>query len=198
MKRIALAGGIGAGKTTTVDYLRAKNFVAIDADEVYRDLVAPGQPLLGVLVDAFGNAILTGDGTLDRAFLSTVVFSDPSALARLNAITHPRVGEEIRRLLDAAGGSAVFCAIPLYRAEHREALALDEVWAVLAAPELALERLVRQRALDEVSARARLQSQMSNEERQGLADEVIWNDTGREDLWVRIDELLRERGLDGD
>ena len=197
VRRIAVVGGIGAGKSTVVDYLRSRDFVAVDADEVYAQLVRRGQPLLAVLVDAFGTAILTPDGELDRRFVSSVVFADPSALRRLDAITHPWVGREMRRQLDAAEGRAVFAALPLYRPEHRDSLALDEVWAVQVAPEVAVDRLVQQRTMSEDDARARLASQMGNDERAALADEVIWNNTSREDLRERVDELLRERGIDG-
>jgi len=195
--RIALIGGIGAGKSTVVDYLRARGFVAVDADEVYRELVDRGQPLLAALVDAFGDAVLTPEGELDRPFLASVVFADPTALTRLDAITHPMVGREMRRQLDAAPGRVVFAAVPLYRPEHRESLALDEVWSVQVAPEIAVERLVEQRAMTEGDARARIASQMSNEQREALVDEVIWNNTDRDALNERVDELLRQRGLDG-
>ena len=72
------------------------------------------------------------------------------------------------------------------------------MWAVQVSPEIALERLVQQRAMSEESARARIEAQMSNGEREALADEVVWNNEDRDALRVRIDELLRERGLDGD
>jgi dephospho-CoA kinase len=197
VKRIALVGGIGAGKSTVVDYLRAQGFEAIDADEVYRDLVAAGQPLLATLVDAFGTGILTPDGGLDRAFLSAIVFHDNTALTRLNGITHPPVGREMRRRLDTAVGEAVFAAIPLFRPEHRNELDLDEVWSIQVGPEIAIERLVAQRAMTEEEARARIAHQVDNDEREKMADEVIWNNTDRAALLSRIDELLRERGLDG-
>jgi dephospho-CoA kinase len=197
VKRIALAGGIGAGKSTVVDYLRAQGFEAIDADEVYRDLVAPGAPLLASLVDAFGTAVLTPDAGLDRAFLSAIVFHDGSALARLNAITHPPVGREMRRRLGAAAGEAAFAAIPLFRPDHRSDLDLDEVWSIQVSPEIAIERLVVQRSMTEEEARARIAHQIDNEKRGMMADEVIWNDTDRDALRARIDELLRARGLNG-
>jgi dephospho-CoA kinase len=198
VKRIALAGGIGAGKSTVVDYLRARGFVALDADEVYRDLVTPGGPLLAVLVDAFGTALLTRDGELDRRFVANLVFHDATALARLNAITHPWVGREIRRALESAVGGATFVAIPLFRPEHRRDLGLTEVWSIQVATEIAIDRLINQRAMSEDEARLRIAHQMSNAERQSLADEVIWNNTDRDALRNRIDELLRDRGLDGD
>jgi len=197
VRRIALAGGIGAGKSTVVDYLRAKGFIAVDADEVYADLVSRGQPLLDVLVDAFGAAVVTPDGDLNRTFLGSIVFADATARARLDAITHPVVGREMRRRLDEARGEAVFVAIPLFRHEHRESLAIDEVWSVHVAPEVAEQRLVDQRALSPAEARARIASQMDNASRESLSDVVIWNNTDRDALRGRVDELLKERGLDG-
>jgi dephospho-CoA kinase len=196
VKRIALAGGIGAGKSTVVDYLRSEGHVAIDADEVYRQLTALGQPLLDALVDAFGAAALSADGELDRSYLASIVFTDPAALRQLNAITHGPIGLEIRRQLDASTGDVGFVALPLFRAEHRAQLALDEMWSVQVTPEVALDRLVAQRAMTPDSARARIAAQASNVEREQLADEVLWNNTDRESLFARVDELLRERGFD--
>ncbi|MDE3108130.1 MAG: dephospho-CoA kinase, partial [Acidobacteriota bacterium] len=88
MQRIALAGGIGAGKSTVSSYLASRGYFVLDADDVARDVVEPGQGAYRALVDAFGAAVLTDDLTIDRAFLADVVFHDASALRRLNAITH--------------------------------------------------------------------------------------------------------------
>jgi dephospho-CoA kinase len=197
VKRIAVTGGIGAGKSTVVAHLRSRGIVAVDADEVYHELVGRGSLLLHTLVDAFGSAVLTPDGDLDRRFLATVVFNDATALARLDAITHPPIGREMRRQLDAASGDVVVAALPLFRHAHRESLALDEVWSIQVSPPIAVDRLVDQRGMTDGEARARLASQVSNDERAALADEVIWNNTDRESLRQRVDELLRERGLRG-
>ena len=198
MRRIALAGGIGAGKSTAQRHLERRGLAVIDADEVARAVVAPGQPAYTALRDAFGDAILAADGSLDRAFLAEVVFHDASALARLNAITHPRVGEEILSRLAAAereGESVVFVALPLFRPEHRAAFSLDSAWAIEVAPEVALARLVESRHLSREDATARLAAQMSNEERRALVDHVVVNDGSLEELAARLDELLVTEGL---
>ena len=198
MRRIALAGGIGAGKSTAQHYLEQRGFPVIDADEVARAVVAPGQPAYAALRDAFGDAILAVDGSLDRAFLAEVVFHDASALARLNAITHPRVGEEILTRLAAAeraGESVVFIALPLFRPEHREAFALDSAWAIEVAPEVALARLVESRHLSREDAAARLAAQMTNEERRALVDHVVVNDGSVDELIAQLDSLLVTEGL---
>src|SRR5580700_400000 len=80
MKRIVIAGGIGAGKSAVGDRLRHLGFTVVDADDVAHDVTKPGSPTLSALVDAFGSAVLNGDGTLDRAFVAEVVFHDPTAL----------------------------------------------------------------------------------------------------------------------
>jgi dephospho-CoA kinase len=194
VKRIAIAGGIGAGKSTVLSDLAKRGFSTIDADDVARDIVAPGTNTLATLVDAFGAGIVR-DRALDRQFLAHVVFSRPENLARLNAVTHGPIGMEIRRRMDAATGPAVFVAIPLFRASHREALALDEVWAVLTEPEVALQRLTSLRGMTQSDAQARLAAQDSNEHRTLLADVVVRNDGAPQELVAHVSALLIERGL---
>ena len=195
MKRIVIAGGIGAGKSAVGDRLRGLGFSVVDADDVAHDVTKPGSPTLSALVDAFGSAVLDENGALDRAFVAEVVFHDPSALRRLNAITHPPVGVEIARRLDSADGDAVFAAIPLYRAEHRTAFAIDAVWSVQVAPETAVRRLVDGRGFSEADARARLANQMSNDDRAALADRVLWNEGTMDELFAELDVALDDAGL---
>ncbi len=195
MKRIVIAGGIGAGKSAVGDRLRHLGFTVVDADDVAHDVTKPGSPTLSALVDAFGSAVLNDDGTLDRAFVAEVVFHDPSALRRLNAITHPAIGVEVAQRLSAADGEAVFAAIPLFRPEHRAAFSLDAVWSVQVSPETAVRRLIDGRGFSEADARARLATQMSNDERAALADRVLWNEGTIDDLYAELDAALSDAGL---
>lgn len=195
VKRIALAGGIGAGKSTVLEHLRSLGLVTIDADDVAREVVASGSPVLRAIVDAFGAGVLNEAGELDRAFVASMVFARPENVARLNALTHPAIGREMRRQIDELDAAAVFVAIPLLRPSHRTDLALDEVWAVLTSPEVALERLTSLREMDPTDAVARIGAQMSNGERAALADVVIWNDGSPGALLESVDALLAERGL---
>lgn len=190
MKRVALAGGIGAGKTILSERLAALGWPVIDADVIARKVVQKGEPAWVALRDAFGTAVLTPAGELDRAFMADVAFHDASALRRLNHVTHGYIGSEIIRELDAADADVVFIALPLYRPEHRDAFRLDEVWAVVVDPEIALTRLVEQRGFNEEDARARLAAQMSNEERQALADRVLFNNGSLEELFAQLDSAL--------
>jgi dephospho-CoA kinase len=195
MKRIVIAGGIGSGKSAVTERLRDLGFDVVDADDVAHDVTGPNSPTLSVLVDAFGTAVLDEDGAFDRAFVADVVFHDASALRRLNAITHGAIGVELARRLSAANGDAVFCAIPLYRPEHRAALDLDAVWAVQVSPETAVRRLIDGRGFSEADARARLATQISNDERAALVDRVLWNEGTLDDLYAELDGVLVEEGL---
>ncbi len=190
-----MAGGIGAGKSTVTGYLGQRGYTVIDADDVAHQVVEPDRPAWRALRDAFGDAVLAPDRTIDRAFLADVVFHDRSALARLNGITHGHIGAAIRAQLEHAIGAAVFVALPLFRPEHRQIFGLTRVWGVLVAPEVALLRLVEQRGLDERDARARLANQPTNEERLAMVDDVIWNQDTTGALYARVDQLLGERGL---
>lgn len=195
MKRIAIAGGIGAGKTTATNYLVHLGYGVVDADEVARRVVEPGAPAWRALRDAFGDAVLRADLTIDRDFLAQVVFHDKAALRRLNNITHGHIGDEIVRELEATNAKAVFVALPLFRPEHRAVFKLDEVWSVQARSEVALSRLVQHRGLTEDDARARLANQISNEDRSAIVDDVIWNDGTIDELSAKIDAQLRHSGL---
>lgn len=174
------------------DRLVELGFGVIDTDAVARNVTAVGQPAWRALRDAFGDAVLSPDGTLDRAFVADVVFHDASALRRLNQITHGYIGIDVIDQLSAATGNVVFVAIPLFRPEHRAAFQLDEAWAVMVSPETAVQRLVVHRGFSEADARARLATQISNDERAAIVDRVIWNEGSLDDLYASLDEALRE------
>jgi dephospho-CoA kinase len=195
VKKIVIAGGIGAGKSAATDYLAGRGFGVVDADDVARAITQEGEPAWYAIRDAFGDAVLRADESLDRSFIADIVFHDPSALKRLNAITHPRIGEEIVRRIHQASSSTVFIALPLFRPEHRQALALDEVWAVLVSADVATSRLVEHRQFTAEDVQARLANQMTNEERASLVDQVIWNNGTLEELHTKLDEQLARLGL---
>jgi len=196
MFRVAVMGGIGSGKTAVTDYLGEKGAVIIDADVVAREVVEPGQPAWQQLRDAFGDAILTVDGVLDREFLADIVFRDRSALRRLNAITHTAIGLSMVNQMSAAQeDDIVVVALPLFRSEHRDIFQLDEVWCVLADPHVAVERLVNQRSLRRDDALARIANQPTNDERRELCDVTLVNEGSLDELRAAVDALLNERGF---
>jgi dephospho-CoA kinase len=195
MKRIAIAGGIGAGKTAVTDRLASLGFTIIDADEVARRVTDCGSPAWQALRDAFGDAVINDDRSLARDFVAEIVFHNVTALRRLNQITHGHIGNEIARQLDEAKGPAAFVALPLFRPEHRSIFRLDEAWSIQASPEVAVARLMNYRLFSENDARARLASQMTNDERSAIVDRVIWNDGDLQQLYEQLDVQLHRIGL---
>lgn len=195
MKRIAIAGGIGAGKTVVTDYLAERGWTVIDADLIAHQLSQPEGPVWRALRDAFGDAVVRADATLDRAFIADIVFHDASALRRLNRITHAPIGVEIARQLGQVTAPAAFVALPLFRPEHRAAFDFDSAWSVQVAPETAVRRLCAHRGYSEVDAQRRLANQMTNDERKAIVDRVMWNEGSIDELYRQVDALLREEGL---
>ena len=159
--RIGVTGPIGSGKTTVTTWLGEQpKVVVIDADRVARQVVEPGEPALEEIIDAFGEALRRPDGSLDRAALGRIVFSDPVALARLEAIVHPAVRPRILAAMkraDKAGATAVVVeAIKLV--EGGLAALCDEVWLVTCDPIDQLARVMR-RGVSAAEADNRIASQ---------------------------------------
>lgn len=149
-------------------------------------------PALAALVERFGSEILSADGRLDRPALAAIAFADPSALADLNAITHPAVGAEIAARLDqlADTDQLVILDVPLLVEGGRYPTGL---LIVVDCPEdIAVRRLVEQRGMDEADARRRMAAQASRAERRARADIVIDNGGSIEDLERQIDALWTE------
>jgi dephospho-CoA kinase len=191
--RVGLTGGIGSGKSEVSRRLAALGAVIIDADVAARAVVAPGTPGLARVAEAFGTGVLGPDGALDRERLGAIVFSDPAARARLNAIVHPLVREWMgaaeRAAVDGARGDLVVVHdVPLL-AEGGRAGDFDLVIVVDVPPELQLERLVRQRDMAPGQARARIAAQASREQRLAAADIVIDNSGTLDDLDRRVGEV---------
>ena len=186
----AVTGGIGSGKSTVVALLAQRGAAVIDADAVAREVVEPGKPALARLVERFGPGIVTTDGRLDRPALAAIVFSDVEARRFLDAITHPAIGVEIqRRILAAPPDAIVVCDVPLL-AEGRTKRPWhpDAVVVVEAGLEARLQRLV-ERGLTRADAEARIAVQATDEQRRAMADYVIDNSEGLDELTPQVDAL---------
>ena len=197
MLAVGLTGGIGSGKSAVADLLVERGAVLIDADQVARDVVAPGGPAYQPLVDRFGTGIVQADGTIDRKALAAVAFADEETRLELNAITHPAIGLAMIAARDALADTdeIVLLAIPLLTAAHRDTVRLHKVVVVDCPTDVALERLITQRGFDRADAEARIRSQISREERLQEADYVLDNAGDRAALEVGVAELwdwLRE------
>jgi dephospho-CoA kinase len=187
---VGLTGGIGAGKSTVADLLAARGAVIVDADQVARAVVEPGQPALAKLVERFGGSILDGDGRLDRAALAKVAFSDDDSRRDLEAITHPAINEEFtRRVAEAPGDAIVVLDVPLLaESEQARKRPYQTVIVVEAPREVRLARL-EARGVDRADAEARMGAQAGDEERRKLATYVVDNGGDRAALERRIDEI---------
>jgi len=189
MLKVGLTGGIGAGKSEVSRLLVEHGAVLIDADRIAREVVAPGTPGLAAVVDAFGEDVLTADGTLDRPKLGSIVFADGDKLALLNSIVHPLVGARSHELEEAAStDSVVVHDVPLLT-ENGLARLYDLVIVVDASTETQLDRLVRLRGMTEEDARARMAAQATREKRREIADVVIDNDVPLEALRQRVQDV---------
>jgi dephospho-CoA kinase len=191
MLAVGLTGGIGSGKTAVADLLVGHGAVVIDADQVARDVVAPGGPAYQPLIDRFGSGIVAADGTIDRAALAALAFAEEKSRLALNAITHPAIGVAMIEARDAHEGTddIVVLAIPLLTARHRETVKLHKVVVVDTPTEMALDRLLSQRGFDRADAEARIRSQISREERVKEADYVLDNSGDRAALERAVDAL---------
>ena len=190
MLRVGLTGGIGSGKSEVARLLAEHGAYVIDSDVLAREVVAPGTPGLAAVVEAFGPGILDAGGALDRAALAAIVFEDPEARARLNAIVHPLVGAAAAERYAAAPPDAVVVHdVPLL-VEAGMVPLFDLVVVVDAPDDVRVERLVR-RGLTEADARARIAAQATREERNSVAAHVVENTGGLDDLRERVAELWR-------
>jgi dephospho-CoA kinase len=190
--RIGLTGGIGSGKSTVAELLAERGAWVVDADRIAREVVEPGTPGLAAVVAEFGSGVLTADGALDRPALAAVVFGDPAARARLDAVVHPLVRARAAELVAEAPPDAVVVHdVPLL-VETGQAGSHDLVLVVETDLETRVSRL-EQRGLSADDARARIASQATDEQRRAVADVVLHNDGDRDQLAAQVDRFWTER-----
>lgn len=177
MKIIGLTGGIATGKTTVARFLEELGAVVIDADQLSRDLVAPGSPTLAKVEALFGSAVLTPDGSLDRQAVRGLVFGDPLKRKQLEAIMHPAIKVlSEQRLADAqARGAAVAVYMAPLLIEAQAIDRVDEVWVVTLRPEVQLERLMARDRCSREQAVQIISAQMPLAEKEAYGVVVIDN-----------------------
>ena len=190
--RIGLTGGIGSGKSTVSRLLAGHGAVIVDADVIAREVVEPGTPGLAAVVEAFGPGMLSAEGSLDRPALAAVVFGDPAARRRLDAIVHPLVRARATEVAAAAPPDAVVVHdVPLL-VETGQAATYDLVVVVQADPDTRVARLV-QRGLTGEDARARMAAQATDEQRRAVADVVLDNSGTPDELAAQVERFWAER-----
>ncbi len=187
---LGVTGNIASGKSTVSGILSELGATVIDSDLVYRELVGPGQPLLRVLSDRFGEDIIAADGSLDRPALGRIVFSDAEALADLDRITHPAVIAEVdRRVEGIEHGVVVLDAVKLIESGHAERC--DAVWVVITSPDEQVTRLMIRNKLSEDEARRRVDAQPPLESKLKRADLVVDNSGTVEQTREQVERAWR-------
>lgn len=186
---IGLTGGIGSGKSTVAVMLAELGADVIDTDKVGHAVYRPGTEGFRQVTAAFGDDVVAADGTIDRRALAAKVFADPAALARLNGIVHPLIGLAVRDWLVQAQGDARSTPIVVEAPVLMESgwRFFDEVWVVVVDPEIAVTRVTASRDMTADEVRRRVAAQMSNAERERLADRVIRNDGDRASLRAQVE-----------
>ncbi len=195
MLNVGLTGGIGAGKSEVTRRFAALGAHIIDADAIAREVVKPGTPGLAAVIAEFGPEVQAPDGSLDRDATAAKVFSDDDARARLNGIVHPLIGERVFAMLAeyaaADPGGILVNDVPLI-AEAGVAERYDVIVVVDAPVDVQLDRLVRLRGMTREAAQARIDVQVSREQRLALADYVIENNGDLALLDARVNEVWAE------
>ena len=192
---LGITGGIGSGKGLATQFFRERGAAIIDADEVAREVVAPGSAVLAEIAATFGDEVVPEGGGLDRRQLAARVFGKPELVAALNAITHPAIRREIdRRLAELrAGGSApVVCVVAplLLEAGYRETV--DRLLVMWAEEEERLRRVMARDGVTQEEVRGRMQAQMSPEAQREAADWVVDTTQSREAARRQLEAVWQE------
>jgi dephospho-CoA kinase len=192
MKVLGLTGGIGSGKSMVASMFAQLGADVIDADQLARDVVEPGQPALDEIATAFGRDILLPDGHLDRGKLGRIIFADSVARGTLNAITHPRIRERMDAAIAerASRPGIVIADIPLLYENERTGT-VEAVIVVWVDHETQLRRLLERDGLTEEAARQRIAAQMPLDEKRARADAVIDNSGSRESTQRQVEAIYR-------
>ena len=193
---VALTGGIASGKSECARRFAALGASVVDADDVARELVAPGMPALDEIAAAFGAHMLDSTGALERAEMRTLVFGDAAARKKLEAILHPRVRAAMRSRAEATTGPYALLVIPLY-VESGGYDFVDRVCVVDLPRDVQLARAIARDRMTSSLAEAMLDAQATREQRLAIANDVIDNHGAPDALDAQIatlDRLYRQLG----
>jgi dephospho-CoA kinase len=187
--RVAVSGGIAAGKSAVCRILQQGGADIIDADDIARELVAPGMPALAEIAAQLGAQFIQADDTLDRVALRAHVFGNNEAKSRLEAILHPRIQQSLQQRSETSKSAVVAVAIPLLSPQSRARAYgwLDRVLIVEAPPELQVARIRARDGSTQELAAAMVAAQLDSTGRLPMADDVLINDAdlGSLEHWTR-------------
>ena len=199
MHLVGLTGGIGSGKSTVARLLAERGAIVVDADQVAREVVEPGEPALTEISERFGADVTDPEGRLDREALAAIVFDDEGARRELESITHPRIGERVAERIaqaqqaeDDDGRARVVVVDHPLLVESGAAAQYPTVVVVSTPEDERVRRLVDQRGMPEADARARIRAQADDATREAAATHVIDNSGPPGALAAQVDRLLAE------
>ena len=184
---IALTGGIGSGKSTVARRWVELGATEVDADLLAREVVEPGSIGLEQVAKEFGPSVLNQSGTLDRAALAKIAFSNDANRVKLESILHPLIQDLALQKVSNLAGIIVY-TIPLF-VESKSKLQFDKVVAISCDEEVRVDRLIEQRAMNEAEARSRIAAQATDSEREAVADLVIDSNCSLEELIKKADAI---------
>lgn len=189
MLRVGLTGGIGCGKSVVADMFRELGITVIDADQIARELVEPGSPVLDTVIEQFGTDFLNADGRLNRQKLAQHVFADPEQKKVLESLIHPAVRDAIRQqLASCARETYVIVAVPLLLETGYTELT-DRVLVVDCDEALQVQRVHQRDGRDIGQIQNIIEQQISRSERLAMADDILYNNTGLDELKQQVAKL---------
>ncbi len=188
---IGVTGGIGSGKTTVAKFFSSLGVPVIDADELARQVVVPGQPAYGEILQLFGSGILTKSGELDRRQLRERVFSDSAKRARLEAIVHPRVYAQMTQELECLDTPYAIVVVPLLIESGGNEF-VDRVLVVDSPEEFQIARTCHRDGTTRAAIEKILAAQLDRGSRLSAADDVIENDASEEALGEEVSRLHQQ------
>lgn len=192
MKKIALTGVIGAGKSTVIQTLQEAGIIVLDADQINHELMEPGNTIYDDIIHAFGNEILDEEHRINHKKLSDLIFMDKEKKEQLEAISHPRIRDEImKRLHEHESEVMVAVEVPLLFEVKWESY-FDEIWVIACDEERLLKRLIQYRGFQREDALKRLHQQMDQDEKIKRADVVLYNNGSIEDLKRQVRKRMEE------
>lgn len=193
-KVIGLTGGIASGKSTAVDFLRSQGYPIIDADQVVRELQAPGGLLYQAIMQEFGDTYFDDKGLLNRRKLGDLIFSNDEAREKLAKLQNHIIRREIYARRDALlkegkTDKAIIMDIPLLMEQHYDGF--DEIWLVAVSEKIQIERIMTRDNMTEAEAQARIRAQMPLAEKKKYATRVIDTSGQISETYAKIKELLK-------
>ena len=195
MLKVGLTGSIAVGKSFVLGALAELGCHVLDADATAREVVAPGTPGLKAVIDAFGDDILSADGTLDRTKLGAIVFADEARRLQLNSILHPFIiAAQDKQMRDweteyPQGIAVVDAALMIESGGYRR---FDKLVVVHCRPEVQLQRLMSRDAISRVEAEQRIGAQMAQEDKRRYGDFLIDTSEGFEDTRQRTEKVFQK------